>query len=106
MKDKDTDYIERLLENPKVQEAVSNSNRELVERRRYEPPKSQVFKSRYTLLKDVDRFTFNIDREAKKQLPDIINNKVQSIVGADSPEEGWQGRFLQQNGRLHQACCG
>ena len=93
MKDKDTDYIERLLENPKVQEAVSNSNRELVERRRYEPPKSQVFKSRYTLLKDVDRFTFNIDKEAKKQLPDIINNKVQSIVGADSPEESFQNSY-------------
>ena len=93
MKDKDTDYIELLMENPKVQEAVSNINRELVERRRYEPPKSQVFKSRYTLLKDVDRFTFNIDKEAKKQLPDIINNKVQSIVGADSPEESFQNSY-------------
>ncbi len=93
MKDKDTDYVELLLENPKVQEAVSNINRELVERRRYKPPKCQVFKSRYTLLEDVDRFTFNIDKEAKKQLPDIINNKVQSVVGADSPEESFQDTY-------------
>jgi diphosphate-dependent phosphofructokinase len=93
MKDKDTDYVELLLENPKVQEAVSNINRELVERRRYKPPKCQVFKSRYTLLENVDRFTFNIDKEAKKQLPDIIHNKVQSVVGSDSPEESFQDTY-------------
>ncbi len=90
MKDKDPDYIELLLDNPKVQEAVSNINRELMERRRYVPPKCKVFESPYTLLEDVDRFTFHIDKEAKKQLPDIINNKVRTVVGVDSSEESFE----------------
>ena len=93
MKDKDSDYIELLLENLKVQEAVSNINRELVERRGYIPPKCKVFESPFTLLKDDDRFTFNIDKEAKKQLPDIINNKVRAVVGVDSPEESFKDAY-------------
>ena len=93
MKDKDSDYIELLLENLKVQEAVSNINRELVERRGYVPPKCKVFQSPFTLLKDDDRFTFNIDKEAKKQLPDIINNKVRAVVGVDSPEESFKDAY-------------
>jgi diphosphate-dependent phosphofructokinase len=93
MKDKDPDYIELLLDNPKVREAVSNINRELMERRRYVPPKCKVFESPYTLLKDVDGFTFNIDKEAKKQLPGIINNKVRTVVGVDSPEESFKDAY-------------
>lgn len=93
MKDKDPDYIELLLDNPKVREAVSNINRELMERRKYVPPKCKVFESPYTLLKDVDRFTFTIDREAKKQLPGIINNKVRTVVGVDSPEESFKDAY-------------
>jgi pyrophosphate--fructose-6-phosphate 1-phosphotransferase len=96
MKNKDSDFIERLLEDPKVQEAVSNINRELVERRKYVPPNCKVFESPYTLLKDDDRFTFNIDREAKKQLPSIINNKVRAVVGMDSPEGSFKDKYGQK----------
>jgi pyrophosphate--fructose-6-phosphate 1-phosphotransferase len=93
MKDKIPDPIEVLLKNPKVQEAVSDINRELIERRKYIPPQCQVFENPYTLLKDDDRFTFNIDREAKKQLPGIINNKVRIVVGMDSPEESFKDTY-------------
>jgi pyrophosphate--fructose-6-phosphate 1-phosphotransferase len=93
MKDKDLISIEMLLKNPEVEIAASNINQELIERRKYIPPKCDVFTSPYTVLKDNDDFKFTIDREARKQLPDIINNKVQLIVGLDSPEESFKQRY-------------
>ena len=93
MKDKDLISIEDLLKNPEVEKAASNINQELIERRKYIPPKCDVFTSSYTVLKDNDDFKFSIDREARKQLPDIINNKVQSIVGLESPEESFKQRY-------------
>ncbi|MBE9530164.1 MAG: 6-phosphofructokinase [Proteobacteria bacterium] len=93
MKDKNLITIEELLKNPEVEKAASNINQELIERRKYIPPKCDVFTSPYTVLKDNDDFKFTIDREARKQLPDIINNKVQSVVGMDSPEESFKQRY-------------
>ena len=93
MKDKNLITIEELLKNPEVEKAASNINQELIERRKYIPPKCEVFASSYTVLKDNDDFKFSIDREARKQLPDIINNKVQSVVGMDSPEESFKQRY-------------
>jgi len=81
MKDENLISIEDLLKNPEVKKAADNINQELIERRKYIPPKCDVFTSSYTVLKDNNDFKFSIDREARKQLPDIINNKVQSIVG-------------------------
>ena len=86
MKDKNPNNIEALLQNPEVQVATSNINQELIERRKYVPPECNIFKSPYTLLKDDDRFNFNIDKEARKLLPHIIHNNVQTLVGLDSPE--------------------
>ena len=93
MKDENLISIEDLLKNPEVEKAASNINQELIERRKYIPPKCDVFTSSYTVLKENDNFTFSIDREARKQLPDIINNKVQSIVGLESPEASFKQRY-------------
>jgi len=79
--------IEDLLKNPEVQKVTSNVNQELINRRKYSAPKCDVFSNPYTGLKDNDSFVFKIDREAKKQLPSIINNKVQNIIDVASPDE-------------------
>ena len=96
MKDKNFENTEDLLKHPKVQEATNNINRELVERREYVPPKCKAFENPYTLLKDSDRFKFHIDKEAKKHLPDIIHNKVQTIEGLDSPEASFRDRYCKR----------
>jgi len=93
MKDENLISIEDLLKNPEVEKAASNINQELIERRKYIPPECEVFTSSYTVLKDNEDFKFSIHREARKQLPDIINNKVQSIVGLESPEEPFKQRY-------------
>ena len=47
-------------------------------------------------MKDDDRFSFNIDKEARKLLPDIIHNKVQALVGLDSPEKFLIDRYCKK----------
>ena len=96
MKDKDLISIEDLLKNPEVKKAAGDINQELIERRKNIPPKCDVFTSPYTVLKDNDDFKFSIDREARKQLPDIIDKKVQSIVGLDSLEESFKQRYCKK----------
>ena len=96
MKDKDPNSIEVLLKHPEVQVATNKINQELIERRKYSPPQCSVFKSPYILLKDDDRFSFNIDKEARKLLPDIIHNKVQALVGLDSPEKFLIDRYCKK----------
>ena len=96
MKDKVPIRIEDLLKNPEVKKATSNINKDLVERRENIPPKCNVFTSSYTILKDNDHFKFSVDREARKQLPGIIDNKVQSIAGLDSPEESFKAGYCKK----------
>ncbi|UCD33719.1 MAG: 6-phosphofructokinase [Desulfobacterales bacterium] len=85
--------ITELLNNPLVQKATSNINQELIERRQNLPPKCEVFHKPYTTLAVNDTFHFLTDREAEKQLPDIINNTVQIICGLDSPEESFKAIY-------------
>ena len=79
--------IEKMLNHPEVQKIISHINPELIERRAYVPTECAVFSGTYTVLKNDEAYQFNIDREAKVQLPKIINNKVQVVERIDSPEE-------------------
>ena len=73
--------IEQLLEDPAVREVTGNVNPELVERRSYQPPVCEVFQSPFTGLQETDRYRFETDPEARRQLPKIIDNRVQQVVG-------------------------
>ena len=75
---------EELLKIPEVQEVTGSVSRELVQRRRSQPAVCDVFNHPFTALKTDDRYRFEIDREARKQLPDIIGNSVQALVGLDA----------------------
>ena len=85
--EKDFIDLEDLLKNPEVQSVTDNINQELIERRKYTPPVCEVLSHQYTVLQDNPYFKFSIDREASKQMPSIIDNKVQNIVGVDFLEE-------------------
>jgi pyrophosphate--fructose-6-phosphate 1-phosphotransferase len=69
-------------------------NAELLERRRYAPPTCKAFSKKITRLRQTHEFNFTVDKEAQKQLPDIINNSVQKIEGSDAadgaPAENYQ----------------
>ncbi len=80
--------LRALMTNPVVKNAISDINPGLLERRAFRPPRCEVFQSACTSLRETDRYRFEIDAEAKRQLPRIIDNRVQVIVGEDQPEDG------------------
>jgi pyrophosphate--fructose-6-phosphate 1-phosphotransferase len=78
--------LEEILSHPQVKRATDDINPELRERREYRPPQCDVFSKPYTVLRETDAYRFELDKEAEKQLPNIIGNKVQLIEGQDSLE--------------------
>ncbi|MGD2010476.1 MAG: 6-phosphofructokinase, partial [Desulfobacterales bacterium] len=55
-----------------------------------------VFNHPFTALKTDNRYRFEIDREARKQLPDIIGNAVQALVGLDAADEAFVQTYRRQ----------
>ena len=72
-----------VLEHPAVQQAVSHLNAEKIERRQYVPPRCAAFAHRFTRLEASRQYEFEVDREARRLLPQIIGNQVQTVVGTD-----------------------
>jgi len=93
MKAKDPLSIRDILEHPEVQKVTGNINQEIIERREYKPPVSDVFSNPYTMLEDNSHFEFTVDNEASARLPGIIDNKVQTIVGLQMPDESIREQF-------------
>ncbi|RPJ80090.1 MAG: phosphofructokinase, partial [Deltaproteobacteria bacterium] len=96
MIEKEPVSLKKLMNHPDVLKATSNENQELLERRKYKPPVCDVFKSRYNYLETLEEYCFELDRETKKQLPDLINNKVQAVRSADSPAPSLKKAYDKQ----------
>lgn len=77
--------IKAILNNPEIRKITSKVNTELLNRIKTKPAMCKVFSFSETRLHESDEYVFEVDSEAKKQLPNIINNKVQVIEGVGSP---------------------
>ncbi len=93
LSDKYIDFAALIENNPDIKQAVSNVNHELITRRGNKPSICNVFLNEYNTLRESDEFTFNIDKEAKKRLPDIINNKVQYVEAISSPDSSYKEKY-------------
>ncbi len=93
MSAKETLRLEEILNHPEVKKLTSPINREVIERCEYVPPKCAVFANPYTLLTEDRRYRFEIDKESRKQLPDIIDNKVQAVSGLSDPQTDLKKRY-------------
>ena len=85
-----------ILKHPKVLKTTDDISAELLERRRYSPPACTAFSKKYTLLKETNRFKFTVHKEAEKQLPHIIGNKVQKIVGLKTAAETFDQKYYRR----------
>jgi pyrophosphate--fructose-6-phosphate 1-phosphotransferase len=74
--------LENLLSQPQVQKAISHINPGLIARRAFQPPRCAVFDQPCTVLEEAEGFRFELDKEARRQLPRIIANRVQVVKGA------------------------
>ena len=75
--------IAELLNLPEVKMASGNVSPAIIDRRNHLPERCEAFKHAYSALRDVEGFTFEIDPEARQQLPEIIDNQVQDVMGLD-----------------------
>jgi len=88
MAEKTVSDLREILDNPIVKMAVDDVSRTLVDRRSFMPPVCKVFSNKYTTLEETDIYRFSIDREAERQLPKIIRNKVQVVRGKSKADKG------------------
>jgi pyrophosphate--fructose-6-phosphate 1-phosphotransferase len=88
--------LETLLEHPEVKQATSNINPELIERRAFYPPACSAFNEKYTKLEEKPEHRFEVDREARLQLPGIIDNKVQAVKACAAPESDFAADYSRK----------
>mgnify|MGYP003565642369 FL=1 len=79
--------LDKLLMNPEVQKAVSTASAVRLARSAYQPALCEIFNNPYSVVESVDAYRFDINPEARRQLPNIINNKVQVIKGRTSLDD-------------------
>ncbi|MBF0377951.1 MAG: 6-phosphofructokinase [Desulfamplus sp.] len=87
--------IETLLKNPEIETAIADINSETLDRRAFIPQICKVFSNKFISLENQPQYRFPINREAEKQLPDIIYNNVQKLVAGDSDRKDYQSFFLK-----------
>ncbi len=85
--------LETLLQHPDVLEATANINPELRERLKYAPPRCEVFAFPCTTLRPAEEYYFEVDAEARRRLPRIIDNKVQVLAAAPSPDPSFEACY-------------
>jgi pyrophosphate--fructose-6-phosphate 1-phosphotransferase len=88
MTESSTIRLDKLLDHPAVIDAVADINLELKERIAYQPPVCDVFKQPVTSLESDPQYRFDIDKEAHRQLSQIIDNTVQKVVGTGAADDG------------------
>jgi len=79
--------INSVLKHPEVEECTTSINSALLERIHFSPPVCPAFSAPCTELVEDDSYEFQIHPAAREQLPDIIKNKVQRIIGVDKVNE-------------------
>jgi diphosphate-dependent phosphofructokinase len=78
--------IRSLLDNIETQRATSPISESVKDRLAYQPPTCRVFQDKFTRLSTAEAFRFEIDPESRRELPDIIDNQVQTIVAEPDPD--------------------
>ncbi|MDL2321238.1 6-phosphofructokinase [Desulfosarcina sp. OttesenSCG-928-B08] len=79
--------LDKLFDHPAVVEAIADQNSELKARLAYQPPVCEVFNHPCTILEPDPRYAFEIDKDARRQLSNIIGNPVQRVEKGDPADE-------------------
>ena len=74
------DAVEKLLDHPVTRQMTLDVNAETMERQTFAPRRISVFDTGFTKIADQPQYRFADNFEAKRLLPDIIDNRVQKVV--------------------------
>ena len=89
-------HLSNILNHPDVLEVTDNINRKITERRNFNIRQCPVFTHPFSVLESDHQYKFTLDREASRQLPDIIGNPVQVISGENSVPESVKNIFSKK----------
>jgi len=73
------DFFEQLMNDNEIRTVLDDKSLEARERNEFNPPMCEVFRTPITQLRP-GQHNFFIDPEARRQLPDIIDSKVQYLI--------------------------
>jgi pyrophosphate--fructose-6-phosphate 1-phosphotransferase len=79
--------LDKLLKKSEIQKTVSSTSTMSLARNAYQPALCDMFNDPYTVVESVDDYRFEINPEARRLLPNIINNQVQVIKGRASLDD-------------------
>ncbi len=88
--------VKQFLEKKSTRAATGSVSPEEEARRDFVPERCDAFTGSYTAVHNVAGFTFTIDREAERQLPDIIENMVQQVYREDHPGEDFKEKYCRR----------
>ena len=88
--------ISAFLEKNEVKRVLDKISEETRIRMSFKPEVCEAFTGKYTAVRNVSGFKFYKNKEAERQLPDIIDNPVQQIYREDSPAEDYRQKYCQK----------
>ena len=91
-----TNDLDALLTHPEILRVIDNVSMETQNRRSYVPRQCEVFKSESIALEPQKQYLFSLNREARKTLPDIIDNHVQKLVDGSNADAGHKAFFKKK----------
>ena len=87
MNDMKKNDLDTLLKHPEVAQVIADVSRETEHRRSYIPRCCDVFNADIIALESQKQYAFSLNGEARKALPDIIDNHVQKLVNVDPADD-------------------
>jgi diphosphate-dependent phosphofructokinase len=81
------------LQRQTVRQVIGDVSPEMAARRKFVPDVCPVFSGSCTTVQNAPGFKFTIDREAERQLPDIIHNTVMQVIRQDSPADDLRKQY-------------
>lgn len=82
--------MKTFLKNEEVLKATSDNSWAFNERLSFKPPVCEVLSRPYTRLEDLNHYVFNVHPASREELPDIISNTVQRVIGVDHPDDDFR----------------
>ncbi len=88
--------MERFLKLPEVREVTQKLSPAAQARRQSQPARCEIFSTPFCKTVPDTSFRFELDREARHLLPDIIGNTVEKLTAAPDGDDAFQSQYRKK----------
>ncbi len=89
-------HVRQMIDDPLIERVLCNVNLEMQARNKAQPSTCAVFADGRTQLVADGSYRFNIDPEAARNLPDLINKQVQTVCRLDDGDTSGNARMAKR----------